>query len=127
MCEEIEVDEVDVNIEFGFPTGESRFSISTSIGRCVPVSFDLVIPTGQGYWKANSTEFDSDHKPITLVHEVEIGLDEPTIGEGEEDFNGIICGTPLDNLGDDVQFGVDMRSTTLKERVEEEGEGEEED
>lgn len=95
ICEEVELEEGDATIVFGFPKVESTFSFDSVMTACGLVDLDIVLPFGQGYETRMGTEFSPEHKPITMSKAVEIGSDESVVGEG---ITGTICGVELSSI-----------------------------
>ena len=94
ICEDVEVDEEDFEIDFGFPHRESTVSVRADVDGCGVIDIEFVVTLGQEYERFRSMIFDPDGKLITIVKGVEINP-ESNIGE---DVTGIVCGVDLSSV-----------------------------
>ena len=115
-CEEVELDELDVSVEFGFPREESTASVEAEIPGCGEVSFDIVIPLGLGRETLRSMKFGPDNNVVAISTGVEITSEGITVDEGLE---AVICDEELtsENV---AEASASMIREEVREREEEE-------
>ena len=99
ICQAAEVDEGEMNIDFGFPFRDSTARIVANVDGCGDIDLEIVLTPDQAYESFKSMEFSSDGKLTRVVMGVEAHSKEAIM---DVDVRGTICDLVLspDNVSE---------------------------